>query len=213
MLKGIVTSKRLNRIKHLTTAVFSSIARQESALVFEKNLEDVPLKKEVHAETIVKIINRGYPPEFTEKLRKFGVNVREMLAAGQMCFTASIFGDLIHWTCIAFNETYVREIERKIHIPPDSAYIYAGYTIAEYRGRGISPRILNEICDFLYKKGYRKAYLSIRTNNIPPQRAALKAGFQKIGTVNFSKIANMKRYGCFGETTRDEHILAQMLYT
>jgi RimJ/RimL family protein N-acetyltransferase len=53
-----------------------------------------------------------------------------------------------------------------------------GFLVAPWaRGRGVAPRAAAAVADFLFQHGIRRAELHIMPENVPSQRAALRAGF------------------------------------
>lgn len=195
-------SERMDRLKHRVSATFTSVFKREKLFVIEKRLTDASFKTEAKIEVNLRLVQRDEFPKIANKFKKFEVNVEEMLEDGDVCAIAEIDGNLVHWTLVAFNDAYVGEIERKIRVSPDSAYLYAGYTAQEYRGLGIASKAMEKILCYLHEIGIRKTYALIRHDNFPSLRYTHKAGFKKIGTIKFFKICKLKLCRYEGETKK-----------
>ncbi len=61
----------------------------------------------------------------------------------------------------------------------DEFYIVACFTRAGYRGRGIYPAALRDICRRLGAEGYRRGYVDVATYNAPSIRGIAKAGAKR----------------------------------
>ena len=196
-------SEKVNRLRQMLGAVFESVFKREIMLVFEKMLVNTYAKIETKIEVDFKLLQDDDFPKIGGKFKKFNTNFGKMLESGNTCIIAETHGEFVHWTWVAFNEAFVTEIERKIRIESDSAYVYAVYTVPEYRGLGIAPKAMEKILSYLHERGNKKAYVLIRPNNFPALRYAHKVGFKKIGMIRFVKLCKLKLYRYKGETKSD----------
>jgi len=202
-------SGKVNSLRPRLGTLFSNFFRREKFYVLEKTLVDACSEIEPKVKVDVRLFHRDDLPKNAKF--KLGIDGDEKFGTNDMCATAEIHGELVHWSWVAFNEAYVGEIERKIRINSDSAYVYAVYTAQEYRGLGIASKAMEKICDYLYEMGVRKVYLYTRHDNFPMLRVAHKAEYQKIGTMRFIKVCKLKLYRCKGETEKDQDTLTRML--
>lgn len=205
------TSEKVNSLRRILGAIFTSVFKRDILLVVEKMLADAGVKTETKVEVDLKLVQRDDFPKIASKFKKFKTNVGKMFESGNTCIVAEINGEFVHWTWVSFNEAYVTEIERKIRINSDSAYMYAFYTVPEYRGLRIAPKAMEKILNYLHERGIKKAYTLIRPNNFPALRYTHKVGFKKIGMIKFTKICKLKLYRCKGETKKDYNTLIEML--
>jgi len=190
--------------------MISSLLKRERYFVLEKTLPNPCFKAKAKVEVDFRLVQRDDSPKIADTFRKFKINAKELFGFGNICIVAEICENLVHWSWIAFNETYVSEIARRILISSDSAYIHAVYTVPEYRGLGIAPKALEKICSYLNDRGIKKAYIYTHCGNSPSLRAAHKAGFQKIGTITFIKVCKLKLYRLEGKTGNDYNTLKSM---
>lgn len=87
------------------------------------------------------------------------------------------------------------------------------YTVPEYRGLGIAPRVIDSICQYLFLKGKKKIYLTILTGNRNSINSARKAGFQEFGAVTYVKILPLRLYRIEGNSKTDRNIIKEMILT
>ncbi len=204
------TSEKVNSLRQILGAIFKSVFKREIMLVFEKMLAKSCVKIETKIEVDLKLVQDDDFPKIGDKFKKFRTNVGKMFESGNTCIVAEIHGEFVHWTWVAFNEAYVTEIGRKIRLNSGSAYMYAGYTVPEYRGLGIAPKAMGKILSYLHKRGIKKAYALIRPDNFQALRYTHKVGFKKIGMIRFIGISKLRLYRCKGETKKDYNTLIGM---
>jgi len=150
-------------------------------------------------------------PKF-QRFQKFrGGEAGERFGAGHLCFIAEKNGGIVNYTWVAFHEAYIDEIERKIRMNHDSAYVYDEYTDPEYRGMGILPAVLMSTLDYLFQNGIKEIYELVGSNNFPSLRSHQKTCSRKMGEVTLFRLFKSKRYRCKGETPDDFRKLKEML--
>jgi len=180
-------------------------------LVFERQLDDTHPKTEAKIEVAVRLIQNYDFHKIAKGFKKLEIKAKERFEKGHMCIVADLRGELVHVMWIAFNEAYAGELERKLLISPGAAYMYDGYTVSEYRGLGIAPKVMAEAFVHLYRKGIRNVYACIRYNNFPSIRYVQKEGFRKIGAIIFTAIFRFRVCRFKGETKEDYNKLKKML--
>jgi RimJ/RimL family protein N-acetyltransferase len=200
MLLGVLTSERL---------LFTPLSIT-SEIIFEKTLDDTSFKTEAKVDIDVTIVQRNGFPKITNKLKKFNVNIQRNCRTADICAIAEIDGDPVHVRAVKLNEFYVEWIERTIQVGSDSAYLYGAYTVPEYRGLGVAPKVTEKVLFYLSQIGIRKVYALIQSNNFPSLRYAQKVGYTKIGTVTFIRISRLKLYRFKGETKKDYNNLIKL---
>ncbi|MEM2143833.1 MAG: GNAT family N-acetyltransferase [Candidatus Jordarchaeaceae archaeon] len=179
---------------------------------FEKLLPDPCFRTDSRLDITVKILRSDEFLKISKKFENFSeLEAKRRLRAGHISFGAKLSGEFIHLTWISFDEAYVGSLERKIRVYPNSAYIYDTYTIPEYRGLGIAPKVMHEALHYLYKtKKIRTAYMAISQDNFPSLRTAQKETFRKIGAITYTRIYKLKLYRFKGETREDYNKLRAM---
>jgi len=76
----------------------------------------------------------------------------------------------------------------------DAGYIELCYTDPSYRGKGIFPYVLFEICNFLKQQGKLRALISSKITNLQSRRGIIKAGFSVIAEMSYLKLLFLKFY-------------------
>ena len=124
----------------------------------------------------------GYPPEIVFRKADF--------------FVAAIFnGEILHWELVSSaNEIYAMELERSFRLPPNSGYVYSGFTPPKYRGKGWATRVLEKTYNYLNEKGISEAYSLVRANNFAQRTIFRKLNCRKIGEIRFVRILGLKFY-------------------
>jgi len=135
----------------------------------------------------------------------------ERLKAGDLCFVGENGGDIVHYEWVCLNEIFVNFLEKKIRVKPNFAYVYNGYTVPQYRSRGISAAALTNAATYLFQRGIEEMYVIIGPDNRASLRTWQKIGPRKLGEVTFLKFFNSRTYKCKAETPRDYAKLRQML--
>lgn len=100
---------------------------------------------------------------------------------------------------------------RKIRISADSAYLFGSFTVPDYRGLGIAPKVMEKAFQYLSRIGIKRVYGVQRQNNIPNLRVRQKEGWRKIGEVTYIRIFKLGFYKLRGETKEDYDKLSEML--
>jgi len=186
--------------------------RKEVLFIFEKTLADTTFHLPVVEGMDLRIVPNSEFTKFANNFRKLGFDPAILFGSGADLFVAATDnGDLVHWEFVTFkNEVQITEIEKSFRTSLNSAYIYGGYTVPTYRGRGVATAVLEKTFDYLNEKGVYKAYAVTRSNNIPILRVMRKISFEKIGVITFIKIFNWKSYKLKAETHENSKKLTEM---
>lgn len=190
--------------------ILSSLFRREKLFVFEKTLTDLCFKAKAKVKVDVSLVKGDDFSKIVKTFKDFRKKAKERFKMGHVCFGAKLNGEFAHLKWVAFNQFYVNEINRKIQISSDSAYIYDGYTVSKYRGLGISPKVMEKTLQHISKMGTKKVYAVVRHNNFPMLRVKQKEGFRKIGIITYTKIFKLRLYKFKSETAEDYKKLTEM---
>ena len=210
---GVMDKRALYRarmkLQSLLTILFGRIFLFQTLFILEAQTSKVRGKKVNEVE--VRLLQRDEVPKLNKLMGLGAGEAEERLKAGDLCFIGEKNGDIVHYRWICFNEVFVNELERKIRMRPNSAYMYDAYTVPKYRGKGIHPAVLTNAEDYLFQSGIKEMYTVILSNNHSSLRTWQKIGSRKMGEVTFIKLFNAKIYKCKTETTRDYVKLKEML--
>lgn len=205
-----IAEKRNNLRAKIGLAIWKRF-RKEVLYVFEKMLANAIFDTSPVLGIDLRVIERDEFTEFARDFKKLGLNLERMFEDVDLIVAATSNGEIVHWELVAFeNESYVMEIERSIHICPNSAYIYGGYTVPAYRGRGIATKVLEKAFNYLREKQFQTAYALAGRDNLPILRVMQKLSAQRIGVVTFIKLFNWKFYRYTSEKKEDSEKLTQM---
>ena len=170
---------------------------RENLHLFEKPLP-VHRRIEAKVEVKVKLASSSDVLRLTERFG--GRGKMEALKRGHLCFIAEIEGEIVHYKWVTFDEVYVSELKRKMHLNCNSAYIYAVYTVPRFRGLGIDPKVTISVFDYLYGKGVEKVHILVSSSNFPSLRVVQKVGYRKMGEIGFLQVFSYKKYAYKGST-------------
>jgi GNAT superfamily N-acetyltransferase len=182
-----------------------------SEIFFEKVLDDPGFKTETKLDIDVRIVQCNDFQKILDKFKELNIDVEKNYGTADIYAVAEIDGKPVHIRGVKLNWAYVGALERKIRLSSDSAYLYGAYTVPEYRGLGVAPKVTERIFYHLKQNGIKKVYACIQSNNFPSLRYAQKVGYLKIGTITFIKIWKLKLYRFKGETKKGYDTLIKLV--
>ena len=198
------------KLEALFEIFFRKMFMYKKIFVFKTPASKVTPKMVNRAKVEVRIAQSDDIPKL-EKFERFrGGKAEQRFKAGHLCFIAEKNGDIVNYTWVSFNETYVAGLERTIRIGSDYAYRYDGYTVPEYRGMGILPTVLTKAAEYLFQNEIKEIYDVVASNNFPSLRSHQKIGSMKMGEVTVIRLFNSRRYKLKGETLTDYIRLKEM---
>lgn len=91
---------------------------------------------------------------------------RDLFSKGNLCFVAIIEGKIASCLWTSFNNVYLPDIEYNLVVPENIAPLIDGFTLDEYRGKGLYKILWNECHNYLVKSGkYSKIFGFINNAN------------------------------------------------
>lgn len=176
---------------HLTRLVYTN----DSYLVFEHTLEytdfvpkgtEVALKIISSPEDLAAMSAEGYDLSRLELPRTC-----RYLAKKDMLICIFISGKLAHQSWVSINsDTNIDPIAPHVNYQ-ECTYIGACQTWPEYRGLGLYPYALSEICKMLKSKRLPKAILTVAPDNKSSIAGVTKAGFRQQGKGRFVRLLSL----------------------
>jgi GNAT superfamily N-acetyltransferase len=179
-------------------------------LVFEQVLSEWQLESASKLELSSGPVSRDEFLKYAQRFREIVPSADARFASGDLCFGALIEGKYVHLKWVGLNRWYDPDTERYIQLGSDSAYVYDGYTLPEYRGLGLTSVVLDKTFQYLSKIGIKKVYSLIANNNRASLRVKLKENARKIGTVRFVRIFGLNFLTLNSETREDYKKLITM---
>jgi ribosomal protein S18 acetylase RimI-like enzyme len=195
-------STTLERIpwKEKILTLLVRLFRKEKFFIFERTLDDTHLGIEAKVEVDLRLLKPEELPRIPKKFAELRIKAKDRFKKGHIGVSAVLHGELVHSKWIGFNEVFSSDMDRKLRIESDSAWVYDSYTVPEYRGIGIAPKAMEKVFEYLSAKGIRTVYVGVSQSNFQSLRAVQKEGFRKIGAITIIKVFRKKLYICEGET-------------
>jgi len=173
-----------------TYCIFERRFNAESGFVKRPTMESIVLNIVDSRRKLEDIISGGYDLSSCPFLS----NTKKGLDEGGVLLLVFIGKELAHstWT-VMDNPAIMDPISRRIKYA-DAGYIGPCYTNPAYRGRGMYPYALSEICEFLRKNGKSRALINTKKANLASIRGITKAGFDFFAEASCTRILIWKIY-------------------
>ena len=129
---------------------------------------------------------RYSPKQMREKFKTQSIQetIRDRFQQGAKCFVGKIGTEMVHHGWIFFHR---KELSHRcpfiIHLSDREALCDDGFTVEEWRGKGIHGAVMNQRLLFLQQSGFRTAYTLVNTDNISSKKTMLRLGWNFYGTV------------------------------
>jgi len=131
------------------------------------------------------LVAKRYSPEWNRKLfatKGIQETIRDRFQQGAKCFVGRIGTEIAHYNWIFFHS---RELWRghSVHLSDGEALCDDGFTVREWRGKGIHGAVNNHMLLFLQQSGFRTAYTYVYTDYNSSQKALRRLGWDFYGTL------------------------------
>jgi GNAT superfamily N-acetyltransferase len=122
------------------------------------------------------------------------------LEEGWHCYIAKQKGQIvaINWIILleSFEEFYFK---RQFNLSPNEAYHFRGWSIPQFRGKGVMPFLLRNNCDeTALKYGKTRTYGWVNVYNYSQLRCLAKAGWTRAGRAGFIEIFGIRFHYLWG---------------
>lgn len=189
-------------IKRAFLFLISPLFRRETYYIYGKDLNE---RREIDSalkiqKVTLKIIS---VPQQVDELAAEGFdfspqlsinNLKERLNKGAMLFCVFVGKDLAHTSWVAVQDkANIDPIASKMHYQ-EQAYIGASATKPAYRGLGLYPYTLCQICKVLEEAGKQRVVISTTGDNRPSIKGITKAGFELYKRGCYSKLLLWKSW-------------------
>lgn len=172
-------------------------------LVFEQVLSEWNPQAIPDLKVVADIVSRDDFLKHGGKFKQIVPSAEARFKSGDLCFGALLEGKYVHIKWVGLGKWYDSDVGRHLQLGLDSAYIYDGYTLPEYRGLGLTSVVIDKTFQYLQKNGIKKTYSLIDENNAASLRVKSKENARMIGTVTFFKIFGLNLLRLIGETAED----------
>lgn len=107
--------------------------------------------------------------------------ITEQLHQGSRCFLGKIGAETVHYNWVFFGR---KDYEHYyIQMRDNEALCDDGFTVNEWRGKGIHASVNNQMLHFLQQAGYRTAYTVVLTDNKSSKKALQRLGWDFYGSL------------------------------
>ncbi len=72
------------------------------------------------------------------------------------------------------------------------AYLYKGYVVKSFRGKGIIGALILDTAFFLKKEGFEELFVTVSVNNFPMLRVIGKMNFRPVGAITLVRILGIE---------------------
>lgn len=118
---------------------------------------------------------------------------RKRLAHGRVCILALYQDNLTAYGWVTDKVTF--EIDNlQLQLGPGDAYLDDIYTLPAYRRQGIGGGLHLERLQYLKERGFKRAVLIVRMDNVPALRIGKKLGYQEADRLSFRRILFKRDY-------------------
>jgi GNAT superfamily N-acetyltransferase len=113
-------------------------------------------------------------------------DVTRYLSEGQRCFVAKHDGQVVSCFWVMRNEFFDYRIKRSIQLSDDEEYFLGGFTLPEFRGKGIIHYLFDETMRYrTIDNPNMRALAFIDVRNTAMLRTIAKAGFMRVGHIGY----------------------------
>jgi ribosomal protein S18 acetylase RimI-like enzyme len=123
-----------------------------------------------------------------EAVAEFG----RRLASGRRCFAAWVGEQLAAYGWVSFGQEYVGELNLRLSLLPDEAYIWDCVTLPAFRRNGLYSALLDHIAAELRREGLRRLWIGADLANLPSQRGIARAGFRYVADLLIERVLAMR---------------------
>jgi CelD/BcsL family acetyltransferase involved in cellulose biosynthesis/GNAT superfamily N-acetyltransferase len=117
------------------------------------------------------------------EISRLAANFNDLQRTGRTLHTLLVDDRLVAWGCsyLPKEPAILTEVGRaRLEFAPNSASLYAFYTLPEFRGRRLYQLLLLYILKKRFAEGVSQCYISVLENNVPSRRAIEQVGFRPV---------------------------------
>ncbi|MCP4538078.1 MAG: GNAT family N-acetyltransferase [Chloroflexi bacterium] len=121
------------------------------------------------------------------------------LACGRACCLA-MHGDNIAAYCWGGDQVDIYLDDLEMHLQPGDVYFNTGYTVPDYRRRGLLTVVYIRLFQHFQDQGCRRAVTIVQVDNLASQGLVRKVGYQPIDQMSSRRILWFRRYRYHSKT-------------
>jgi hypothetical protein len=118
--------------------------------------------------------------------RRTAAEMQARFDAGHRAYVARIGGEPAAWGWVATREARIGELDTTVRLPFDERYLWNFVTLPAFRGRGVYPRLLQEIVRAESSSATR-FWIAYAPENHASGAGIRKAGFTALAELSFDR--------------------------
>jgi len=140
------------------------------------------------------VIRQASPNDLSKMLQCYDKKSEfiDRFSKGDLCFVGEYKGDIVSMVWICFKEYYVERDDFLFLLGEDGAFIYDGFTHPAHRMRGMHVYLLNDVIEFLSRKGESKIYGHIDHENDLSMQTHIRFGFRVLEEISFLNFLGLR---------------------
>lgn len=183
-------------LKKILLSIAEVFVKHQEAVLFEKDLSQIPGPIRPQQEVDIKIGTPNDVPRLTRLLPQCSARIfQNRLLRGDIFFVAQIDNQIVHQTWISFEDKWVPLLNKKIVLKEREAYLYQVYTGSEYRGTNVLSAVIGKVLRHLKTQGYERLFFLVDLKAHPSTRAyEIISGTNKGTIISYWRILGCKSY-------------------
>jgi hypothetical protein len=113
-------------------------------------------------------------------------DIQARFDGGNRAYVAELDGVAAAWGWVATDGARIGEVGASFHVAPRERYLWNFVTLAEFRGRGIYPRLINVMVEAELADGDR-FWIAYAPENHASGAGIAKAGFELVADLSFDR--------------------------
>jgi GNAT superfamily N-acetyltransferase len=98
-----------------------------------------------------------------------------------------------------------------LQLPEQTICLEDSVTMPDFRGKGVAPAAWAGICAALLEEGCTRMITKVHVENAPSRKACLKAGFEEVGEMRFSRVGPREKVSFSYASTPVARLLEERL--
>jgi ribosomal protein S18 acetylase RimI-like enzyme len=120
------------------------------------------------------------------------LDFKKDIEKGHNMLTAFLNGKIVSYTWLSFQKVYAKEIEQWVDI--DGGYLWQGFTLKKYRGKGFGKKLLYYAFQIVKEQSkVKKLYTLTLSTNVISQKILKSVGFEREKSVIYYNFFNLKK--------------------
>jgi len=121
--------------------------------------------------------------------------VQDRFRAGRRCYVARVDGQIAAYGWVSFDEEFVGELNLRLKLLPDEAYIWNCVTLPNFRRHYLYSALLTYIVGELYKDHVSRVWIGADTENVASQKGIARAGFTYVADLVVTRVKTLRHIG------------------